>query len=154
MSPSPTITPGSGSVNHSQYSFDYDHHGTTQTVNLTSAHVNGTNTEPTCGISGGWTIPFKKAPTSLDEATEQHAVYPSLLNSESVVTVQSDRMVTERVNVAISNSLGQIIYQESTSIEAEGKLQLPAGLFEKGINFISIKTADGVEVVSTKVLKE
>lgn len=151
---SPSVSITAGSVHQSQFDLGSVPHGTWQPSLLFSNHVNGNNIEPTCGLSGGWSVSFKKATTGINEANESHSIYPSLLTSEDVLTIESKKMEAKEVHILISNSLGQVIYESNARISGNGNLQLPGTLFEKGFNFISVQSESGVQIINTKILKE
>lgn len=150
----PVISTTAGSVNQSQFDLGSVTHGTSQTSLLLSNMVNGTNINPTCGLSGGWTMSFKKESTSVEEGSEHQAVYPSLLSSNDVLTINSSKINSQEVQVVISNALGQIIYQSCVDVSVDNSLQLPSNLFEKGINFVSLQGNNGAQILKARVLKQ
>lgn len=150
----PSVTITAAVPYQSQFDFGSLSHGTSQTSILTSNHVNGTNINPFCGLSGGWTSSFKKAPTSVGElASEEIAVYPSLLSDHETLTIESNDFTDQQISISISNSLGQLIYTENNAAHNGSKVLLPAQVLEKGINFISVRDASGHELINSKVMK-
>lgn len=124
-------------------------HGAFSSDVLSSDDVSGYITS----CDGSWTG-FKKEATSIEETTRQEGVYPSVINHQDVVYVQSDQFTGEELRVAINNTLGQEVYSLSVHPQAGERIPVPAGELAKGINLVSVYRSNGQLLLSSKVIKQ
>lgn len=99
---------------------------------------------------------FKKA-VSLDEVADdsQYGVYPSFItNKAQRITVNLKLETSQKLTFTIHNELGQLIYEQKwNGSNGENTFSIPAVEFEAGINFLQIRTSEGLSHLTQRIVK-
>jgi len=123
-------------------------HGSIDSDDLNRIEVSGFITN----CDGFWTG-FKRNTTSIENQDAQEQIYPTLLSSDDVLHIESGKFNGENLTISVMNALGQELYTLKVNPQFGESVTLSAQHLKEGINFISVRNANGKELLNSRVIK-